>query len=228
MSTETEFSPGDVFYTQHDNQYHLRKLLVFDKEFECYHVLAYKPLDNLPDKEALDTLEVFAYHLPINKSGFTDPVLIANTKVVAENLIGYHEYLKQTQIPDYYIPIAGQYYSEGLRLTDEQQLTDAIDAYSKAVDLFPSFYEAIDNRAFCQMDLGLWEEAIEGFEQSLAVNPVSMLAEFSIGECYLNLGDYFKAKTQFEKAIALDPENQIPIDFLQKVNGLITDQWRAS
>lgn len=49
----------------------------------------------------------------------------------------------------------------GLRLTDEKKLFEAIDSYSKAIDLFPPFFEAIDNRAFCKMDLGMWAEAIE-------------------------------------------------------------------
>jgi tetratricopeptide (TPR) repeat protein len=218
---QRNFSEGDIFYTQYSNQYHIYKLLVFDNDFDCYHVLSYQPVKTLPNIENVSDLEVFVYHSPIDKNGFKDAKLLTTAKVTCDDLIGYHEYLRQTQEPNYYIPIANQYYQAGLILTDEKKHYDAIDAYSKAVDLVPNFFEAIDNRAFCKMDLGLWTEAIEGFHESLEVNPKSLLAEFSIGECYLKLGNYQKAKEQFEKAIKIDPTHQALRDFLKKVNELL-------
>jgi tetratricopeptide (TPR) repeat protein len=218
---QSGFFEGDIFYTHSEKKYHIYKLLVFDKDFECYHVLSYKPLAILPDEKTVDSLEVWAYHSPIDKNGFAKAKLLANRKVTVYDLIGYHEYLRQTQEAEYYIPIANKYYQAGLRLTDDEKHIEAIDAYSKAIDLVPSFFEAIDNRAFCNMDLGLWADAIEGFEESLEVNPKSLLAEFSIGECYLKLGNYQKAKEQFEKAISIDSTQQYPKDFLKKVNDLL-------
>lgn len=218
---QSDFSEGDIFYTHFGNQYHIYKLLVFDKEFECYHVLGYKPLDTLPSTKNVDNLEVAVYHTPIDKNGFKDAKLLTKDKISSDDLIGYHEYLRQTQEPNYYIPIANEYYQAGLRLTDEKKHGDAIDSYSKAIDLVPNFFEAIDNRAFCKMDLGRWAQAIEDFQESLEVNPNSLLAEFSIGECYLKMDNYQKAKEQFEKAIAIDPTHQAPKDFLKKVNELL-------
>ena len=218
---QNDFSEGDLFYTLFDNQYHIYKLLVFDRGFECYHVLTYEPVQKLPDIQDIPSLKVAVYHSPIEKNGFADAKFLTKTKVTSDDLTGYHEYLRQTQEPDYYIPIVNEYYQAGLRLTDEEKHTEAIDSYSKAVDLVPNFFEAIDNRAFCKMDLGLWTEAIQDFQGSLEVNPKSLLAEFSIGECYLKLGNFQKAKEQFEKAIAIDPTDQAPKEFLKKVNDLL-------
>lgn len=218
---QVDFSEGDIFYTHFDNQYHIYKLLAFDKEFDCYHVLIYTPLDTLPNLSGLDSLEVAIYHSPIDKNGFKDARFLTRVKISPDDLIGYHEYLRQTQTPEYNAPIANEYYKAGLRLTDEKKHTEAIDSYSKAIDLIPNFFEAIDNRAFCKMDLGLWAEAVEDFQESLKVNPNSLLAEFSIGECYLKMGSYQRAKEQFEKAIAIDPTHQAPKDFLKKVNELL-------
>ena len=216
-----DFSEGDIFYTHFHNQYHFYKLLVFDKDFECYHVLSYKSLGTLPGNNSADSLEVAVYHAPIDKNGFKDAKLFTKDKVTPDDLVGYHEYLRQTQEPNYYIPIANEYYQAGLRLTNEKKHYEAIDSYSKAIDLIPNFFEAIDNRAFCKMDLGHWMEAIEDFQESLEVNPKSLLAEFSIGECYLKMGTYQKAKEQFEKAIAIDPTYQPSKDFLKKANELL-------
>ncbi|OQP49797.1 hypothetical protein A4H97_28330 [Niastella yeongjuensis] len=220
-ASQSYFSEGDIFYTQDHKQYYLYKLLAFDKDFDCYHVLRYEPVNALPNNETLSDLEVQVYHSPIDRNGFKDAKLLTASKIVADDLIGYHEYLRGTQDPEEYIPIATGYYQAGYTLTDEKKYYEAIDAYSKAIDLIPTFYEAIDNMAFCKMDLGLWADAIEDFQESLEVSPNSMLAVFSIGECYFKMGDYRKAKEQFEQAIDIDPTHQLPRDFLNKVNILL-------
>lgn len=161
--------------------------------------------------------------MPIDRNGFVGARLLTISDITSEDLIGYHEYLRQTQEPDQYVHIANNYYQKGLRFTEEKLYNAAIDSYSKAVDLLPKFFEAIDNRAFCKMDLGLWKEAIEDFQESLGINPNTLLAEFSIGECYLGLGDYQRAKEQFEKAANIDPTHQAPKDFIKKVNELLGD-----
>lgn len=212
------FSPGDIFYTYADNQYHLHKLLAVDTSFECYHVLSYTPIDQQPTLADPATATVAIYHFPIHTEGFTNPVLLTNSPLTANDLIGYHTYLQHTQDPKLYISIANEYYETGNRLSDEKKYHEAIDAYSKAADLFPLFFEAIDNRAFCKMDLGLWEEAIADFRRSLEIAPNSLLAEFSIGECYYKMGDYQNAKRQFEIAHAIDPHEENTIHFLALLN----------
>lgn len=214
------FSEGDIFYTVNNKKYYLYKLLKVDAVFGTYHVLTYKPLDQLPGKEQLEKLEIFAYHAPIAITGFEKPKLFAQTELTDDDFIGYHEYLKQTQNFDELIPIANKYYQEAYALTDLKQHEAAIEKYSRAIDLFPQFYEAIDNRAFCKMDLARWNEAIEDFRLSLTVNSQSVLAEFSIGECYLKMKKYKEAITQFEKALAIDPNDKLSKEFLKKAQDL--------
>jgi tetratricopeptide (TPR) repeat protein len=90
-----------------------------------------------------------------------------------------------------------------------------------AIYLFPQFFEAIDNRAFSKMDLGLWSDAIKDFKLSLEQNPNTILAEFSIGECYFKMGDFQNAKRQFEIANNIDPNDQTSRQFLDKVNAIL-------
>jgi len=218
---QIDFLEGDIFYTSIDNEYHLNKLLVNDKDFNTYHVLKYTPLKSLPQTSEIDNLEVFIYHSPFSKNAFNNPVLLTNKQVKSNDLVGYHEYLRQTQDPNYYIPIANNYYQSGLHSTDKNNHIEAIDYYSKAIDLFPQFFEAIDNRAFCKMDLALWTDAIKDFKLSLQENPNSLLAEFSIGECHFKMGEFQKAKEHFEIANKIDPNNETPKKFLDQVNILL-------
>ena len=221
MTEQPSFSEGDIFYTQSGNNYYIFKLLVIDADFDCYHILSFSPLNSLPTISSVDNLSISVYHSPFDKHAFAGATLLTNKTVTSDDLVGYHEYLRQTQEPGVYLPIANNYYKSGFRLTDEKKHFEAIDAYSKAIDLFPQFYEAIDNRAFCKMDLALWIEAIEDFKLSLEQNPNSFLAEFSIGECYFKLGDLENAKQQFEIAHRIDPNHQAPVQFLDKVNKLL-------
>lgn len=213
---QNNFSEGDVFYAFSDNQYHLYKLLKDDTASGTYHVLGYESVDHLPNKTNLDELQISVYHIPIAKAGFGNPKLFSKTKLTDKDFVGYYEYLKLTQNLEELVPIANKYYLEANHLAELKKHEEAIKKYSKAIDLLPTFLEALDNRAFCQMDLGRWNMAIEDFKLSLKVNLKSVLAEFSIGECYLKMKEYKNAIKQFEKAIAIDPTQQTPKDFLKK------------
>lgn len=213
---QERFSEGDIFYTLIDKQYQLYKVLKADVEYDTYHLMIYTPLHQLPSPEQLTSLDVFVYHAPIAISGFEDPKPFAKSSLSYNDFMGYHEYLRQTQNFKELVPIAQSYYQEAYRLTDLKQHEAAIEYYTRAIELIPDFYEAIDNRAFCKMDLGRWNEAIDDFRLSLSVNPVSFLAEFSIGECFFKSRNYPEAIRQFEKAIDLDPKQQVAHDFLKK------------
>jgi tetratricopeptide (TPR) repeat protein len=218
MSIDTStFNEGDIFYTQYDGKYHLYKLLRRDDEMEGFHGLSYTPLEELPGQHGLDGLEVMIYHSPIHRESFRGAKLLGNSPVTDDELIGYYEYLKRME-EDFEDSVqhATEHYHEAYRLTDEGKHEAAIEAYSKAIELVPTFFEAIDNRGFCKMDLGRWRDAIEDFRLSLEVNPDSLLAEFSMGECYYRLGDFHQAKAQFEKCVKLDPAHQVSKDFLLK------------
>ena len=214
----TQYSVGDIFYTSVNGKYYLNKMLVIETDFDCYHVLSFGPIYHRPKIKDIENLKVIVYHAPFDRKVFRDGTILTNRNVTSDDLIGYHEYLRQTYNPEEYLNLADKYYQTALKLTDENKHSEAIDAYSKAIDLVPSFFEAIDNRAFCKMNKDMWTEAIKDFENSLIVNPDSFLVEFSIGECYIKLQDYEKAKIQFEKAHQIDPKHEAPIKFLTIVN----------
>ena len=221
---KTRFRAGDVFYTPAGQEYHLFKVLAVDDVLDCYHVRCYAPVAAVPPAAEVAGLPVAVGHSPISADGFGEPVLLGHEPVRGHELEGYHYYLRamggSSAPPDpdsSEVDQAIRYFNQGLALSDEQRHWDAIAAYTEAADLVPAFYEALDNRAFCLMDLGLWERAIMGFEQSRSGNRDNELAEFSIGECYFNLGDDAQATARFAKALALDPTHSLSSEFLQKI-----------
>jgi len=222
-----ELKEGDVFYTEYDGKYHVYKLLRREEAEETFHVLGYTPVSEEPTLDVLHLLEVSYYHAPIHHESFNDTYFLINTPVTDDELIGFYEY--QKQMDNEFEIIANKatdHYQQAYQLTDEGKHTEAIEAYSKAIELLPTFYEAIDNRAFCKMDMGRWSDAIEDFKLSLEINPDSLLAEFSIGECYFRLGEFVKAKEQFEKCVRLDPSHTVSNDFLIKTIDIINSSIR--
>jgi hypothetical protein len=78
--------------------------------------------------------------------------------VSADGLVGYHEFLRQRRTLNLLSGPRTSIISErtAYQLTDMKKHELAMEEYSKAIDLVPQFLEAIDNRAFCKMDLGRW------------------------------------------------------------------------
>lgn len=210
----TDFEAGDIFYTYEKNRYQFFKVLKAEHENGTLHILMYQDMSGMPTTSQVNDFKVRVYHLPIDKNGFNNPQLFCKTQVNDADLPGYHEYLKQTRNIDEIVARAKKYFREGFDLTDQGNLPGAIDKYSMAVQLIPHYYEAIDNMAFCKMDLGMLEEAMADFKQSLAINPGGFVAIVSIGECYFKLKDFQQAKPYFEQALAIRPGHEITEEYL--------------
>lgn len=218
------FQEGDIIYSYFDNQYHVYKVLRLD-DFGGYHLTAYHPLDHVPTLQDIPHLQPLIWHVPIAQMDNSE--LLYNLPVSEDDLQGYYEYLRLTdfrkwseetgQDLDDILKRANHAYKTAYYLTDEGRLEDALVKYAEAVELFPLFFEAIDNRAFVLMDLGRWEEAIEEFRRSLWVNPGGMAATFSIGECFYRLGQLAEAGEWFEKALEIEPDSQIAKEWLARV-----------
>ena len=122
------------------------------------HVLLYQVLAGRPTLEDVDRAKVFVWHAPIAHAAMErDSEVLGNRPVTSDELIGYYEFLKQTDFKAYMDEkglaaeeVIGQAkidYDEGNRLCEEKDFEEAIAAYSRAIEQFPLFYEAHDNRA---------------------------------------------------------------------------------
>lgn len=217
-----DFREGDIFFTSYNDKFYIYKLLRKEGD-DGFHVLSYVPVPELPGD--FSRLQVNIYHLPMHRESFVSAQLLAHEEVTDDELIGYYEYMHQHENDfEEAATRATEYYHEAYLLTEQGKIEEAIEKYSKAVELVPSFFEAIDNRAFCKMDLGRWREAIADFRLSLEVNPGSLLAEFSIGECYFRLGEFPQALAQFERCVELDPRHELSLELVRKTTEIIAGQ----
>lgn len=211
-----EVAPGDVIVKQQEGgSWRVMKILQVDSLADgtsTAHCLFYNDAPDKPTGAFAGKLGVKIWHTPILASGLGSGwERISNQVVHREELIGFIEYLKHTDFTRYssftgqdsndIVHQANEHYKRANHIAEQGRRDEAIAEYNRAVDLFPLFYEAIDNRAFTCMELGRFENALADFELSLHVNPDSVAAFFSKGECLLRLGQAPEAEVIFKQGL---------------------------
>ncbi len=227
--------PGDLIVQRGNDGWAVMKILSVDAwpdGTSVAHCLTYLPMPSKPTVESLKKANVRIWHAPINAGSFsTGWELIGNQAPSKDDLVGFIEYLKLTDFPRYIsftgqdskeiVRKANEHYKRAYALGDQGRRKEAIAEYSEAIDIFPLFYEAIDNRAFTYMELGKFEEALRDFEQSFRVNPAGVTAFFSKGECLMKLGQLKAAESVFQEGLTRFPEQRAMFQkFLDRVRAL--------
>ena len=83
---------------------------------------------------------------------------------------------------------------------------------SKALQLNPSYIEAINNLAF-QYKLGLIEESKSNFQLAINLNPNHIDAYINLGSIHYNLGDFDLSEKILNKGLVIDPNSRIILNF---------------
>jgi tetratricopeptide (TPR) repeat protein len=225
---------GDILLSESRDGFHLSKVLritPFPDGSATAHVLLYNVCSSRPSIDDVDSAKVFAWHVPVDHSAMErDCEVLGNRAVTSNDLIGYFEFLKQTDFRAYIkekgvaiedvVNEAKAAYDEGNRLCEERKLEQALAAYSRALEHFPPFYEAHDNRAFTLMELARYPEAAKEFEESIRINPDNPAALFSLGECFLKVGEYPKAVDIFQDCATRWPDQAHHREFLRRAQAL--------
>ncbi|GAB3254807.1 tetratricopeptide repeat protein [Chitinimonas naiadis] len=227
---------GDLI-TQHSEEgWTTVKILAVDKLPDgsaTAHCLTYTTTDEKPTPDALQQASVLLPHAPILASSFNEGWESIGSKTpTTDELVPLVEYFKHTDFPRY-VSLTGQsakdivheaneHFRRANKLREEDaKFKAAIVEYGKAIELFPLFYEAIDNRGLAQMQLGRYKEAIADFELSLKVNPHGMVAFLSKGECLMQLEQLAAAEAAFQEGLIHFPEERATFTkFLERVRAL--------
>lgn len=94
------FVEGDILYTiGTSGMYILSKILKIEKreDGEVWHELMYGPVATLPKISEIKDLDISIYHVPRARPNEL-PLYLGNLPLTKDDLEGYNEYLKHTQI----------------------------------------------------------------------------------------------------------------------------------
>ena len=83
----------------------------------------------------------------------------------------------------------------------------AIEDFSRAIEIKPDYEKAYFNRGTAHVSLGNYRQAIEDFNRAIKINPDYEKAYFNRGTAHANLVNYRQAIEDFNRVIEIKPDN---------------------
>jgi tetratricopeptide (TPR) repeat protein len=105
--------------------------------------------------------------------------------------------------------LAKSYYLLGLAHFEKKEYFLAIKAYTKAVALEPTYWEAYFERAIAHEFNRSYRYAIYDYNTVLELNPQCALAYYNRGTMHFQLHEHEQAAADYAQAIKLDPQDAL-------------------
>ena len=155
---------------------------------------------------------------PADPSQFTDAVE-ADTSRTAGNRLLVHLYLRTPQAKketrsgvvslaeaSQQIPKdARKAFEEGVRLKVDNQIDKALKIFTRAIELYPSYFQALAERGQLHIAKNQNAEAIADFDRAVKLNEGWGPALRGLGYCYLEQQKFEDAAQFLERAVAAEP-----------------------
>jgi tetratricopeptide (TPR) repeat protein len=93
-----------------------------------------------------------------------------------------------------------EFYDQGMMEFSMAEFEKAVEAYRKAVEIDPAYFDAWHALGMAYLRAGKIQEAIAAGKRSVEINPNDMLAHTSLSMYYMKAGD--KAMAEKEKGFA--------------------------
>lgn len=100
---------------------------------------------------------------------------------------------------------ARAWYNLGVVRQEAGRLDEALQAYTRSIELNPSDPKALSNRALIHFQRSQWGSALADLNRWIEVNPTSSEARARRGEIWRQLGDFERARQDFDAALAGQP-----------------------
>jgi len=101
---------------------------------------------------------------------------------------------------------ATEWFERGSELVLSGNHTEAVKAFSKAIELNPQDAETYYKRGNAYRKLGNYRQVVKDYSKAIALYPQYPAAYISRGDAYANLGNYRQVVKDCSKAIELDPQ----------------------
>ncbi|MCA9884732.1 MAG: tetratricopeptide repeat protein, partial [Anaerolineae bacterium] len=116
---------------------------------------------------------------------------------------------------------AEQLLSEGDILNARKLYNDAVNKYSKAIELRPDWGEAYTNRGIAYRHLKDYSRAKEDLDYAISLDPNNAKAHNCRGLVNRRLGNYIEALSDYDKSIQLNPDYVHPYANRGYVNAIL-------
>ena len=165
---------------------------------------------------------LFLFGLPSSGKLNSEELIIesASKEQIRKDLEELHDIREESLFPDfvgfaytqrynapYPIPDAEEYISRGVEAGQRGQYSDAIENFSKAIELKPDYAEVYHARGLTYSYQGEHEQAIQDATKAIELNPDYAEAYYTRGLAYSCQGEHEQAIQDFSKTIELKPDD---------------------
>jgi tetratricopeptide (TPR) repeat protein len=146
-------------------------------------------------------------NLPLASGEVASPVTTERTEPAAapEVSVPRYNYHIAFPPPDGDRSKALVHFSEGLRMHRERLLTQAVEAYRKAVEIDPGYFEGYYNLGLAAYDLKDLPTSLRAYEVALKLNPESADARYNFGLALHQGGFHYDAALELERILTNRP-----------------------
>jgi len=106
-------------------------------------------------------------------------------------------------------PSATDYLKQGVTLFEEGKYEQAIDEYTKAIELDPNLTDAYYNRGLAYLMTKQYDLALADFNKAIELDPKMSTAWSGRGMALAGLGRYKEALEAYDKALEINPNDQL-------------------
>jgi putative GTP pyrophosphokinase len=155
------------------------------------------------EKKSLPAISPFA------SSGSIDDLLLnalyAHNKNRFDEAIGFYSRILEMKPDDTIRSLI--YKHRGMASFAQSKYREAIDDFSRSLELDGTAYKACYYRGVAKSVLQDYPGAVEDFTASLEINPYQSFCLFRRGQAWYHMDDYPRALSDCETSLSLDPEN---------------------
>jgi tetratricopeptide (TPR) repeat protein len=117
----------------------------------------------------------------------------------------YNEKDKSSQVSGYAKETEDESVDKGINYFKNQKYDEAIDAFSRAIQINPNKADIYNNRGLSYKMKGDLDNAIIDFNKAVEIDPTYEKAYYNMGSAYFKKGDFDKAIKEFDKTIEINP-----------------------
>jgi len=99
-------------------------------------------------------------------------------------------------------------YHYGVLLRAENRTGEAMEQFAKAVEINPTYIQAIIKLGICRQEVGMADEAIETFKRALELEPTYVDLPYRLGLLYTDRRLFDQAVSRMETAAGGAPDNE--------------------
>ncbi|OMJ17475.1 Small glutamine-rich tetratricopeptide repeat-containing protein 2 [Smittium culicis] len=111
--------------------------------------------------------------------------------------------------------LAEEFKAKGNAFMSSKDYSDAIEEYSKAIDIDSTNAIYYANRSAAECQLGNMENALNDAQMAIDIDPTYSKAYSRLGHAHYGLGEFSEAADAYRNALKYDPNNQSTKAFLE-------------